>query len=351
MSEEQQTSHRANIPVAERIAAKMAEVAAESGEGEETLESSGGESAEVTETPIAEVTTEAAPAVEETDEQKSAREIRDKRAALFDEKLKAAREKRQAQRLEEKARAERKAAAADRKAAEAERAALADGRKDFRKFFEANGMDARQAYEEMTKQALEAGTPEAEQRRQLEALQKHFEDKFTPVQRELEALREREAKWAAQSHEHAMVSNYQQAAVDPAYTDLRAEYDDATLMEYVRHYDRNPSELVQHADTYGVRLTDPANGFTMREILDVLKSAQDAHERAKQARRAAIAPTGPQSAQPSVNGTAPRRNAGTAVGNDLAAQRASTKAEAPGLSPKERMRQRAAEEIRRHGGR
>ena len=352
----EQATQRTNIPIAERIAAKMNAIAGEPGEveAEEATDAPEAEaSGEPTETPLEQVTTEAAaPVAEETEEQKAVRAERAKRAELFEEKLKGAREKRQAQRLAEKAREERRAAENDRKAAAAERAKY-EGLKEgtFKQTLEALGRDPRQAWEEMNREAIEGSTPEAQAKRREEALKRELDEKLTPLQQELKDLREREAKWAAQAHETAMVTSYQREAVDPVYADLRTEYDDATLMEYVRHYDKNPTELHAHAQEYGVRLTDPANGFTMREILDVLKSAQDAHERAKQARRAAIAPPGPQSAQPSVNGTAPRRNAGTAVGNDLAAQRASAKAEAPGLSPRERMRLRAAEEIRRSGGR
>jgi hypothetical protein len=293
----------------------------------------------------------AAPVEREAPDQ--AAEVREANAALLREKLARATEKRQAERIKERAREERKAAAADRAAAAAEKAKY-DGLRtgSFKDTLAALGRDPRKTWEEMNQEAIEASTPEAAARREKEAAERReqereaaLEERFKPVLSELEQLRAERAQWAAQAHQSKVHNAFQHAAADPAFTDLRIEYDDGALLEYATYYDKNPDEFRAHAHQYGVRLTAPEKGFTMHELLQMLSAAQAAHNNGVQARRAAHRPPERQSGSPTVNGTAPRRNAAV-TGNDSANGRA-TGTEDSALSPRERMRQRAREEIRR----
>jgi hypothetical protein len=269
------------------------------------------------------------------------------RAALLEEKLAHAREKRQAQRLAERAKADRQAAAAEREAAAAERSKY-DGLRtgSFKDTLQALGRDPMKTFEEMQREAIEASTPEAAARREREASERALEERFKPILSELEQLRAERAQWAAQSHATAIRSSFQQAAADPAFADLRVEYDDETLLEHAQFYDKNPDQFRAAAHQHGVRLTDPAKGFTMHELLQMLSAAQAAHNAGVQARRAAQRPPAPQAGTPTVNGTAPRRNAAV-NGTDSANGRAPAGTEDSSLSPRERMRLRAREEIRR----
>jgi hypothetical protein len=356
--DEPNVSHRANTPIADRLHAKMNALAGEPSEGETVEADSGGDEPIVTETPLEQVTTETQADEPGTPEQLEAK-TKAARLALFEEKLQAKREENQAKRLAAKAKADRKAAQEDREAAAAERKKY-DGLKvgTFKETIAALGRDPRKTWEDMNREMIEASTPEAQARRDKEAAEQALDERFKPLQSELEQIRaEREQlrlereQLAEQGHSRALVTNFQQAAADPAFKDLRIEYADDALLDHAKHYDKNPDQLRAAAAQYGVRLTAPEKGFTMHELLQVLSAAQSAHNEGVQARRAALSSAEPQSAAPpTVNGTAPRRNAGTAVGNDLASQRASAKSEASGLSPKERVRLRADEAIRRSGG-
>ncbi len=310
---------------------------------------------EVTETDVAEVSTEGATeeteaAALDTPEQVEAK-ARAARLELYEEKLKAQREKRQGQRIAERAKADRKAAQAERAAAAAERAKY-DGLKEgsFKQTLEALGRDPRAAWEEMNREAIEASTPEAQAKRDEAARQKALDDRLNPMQQELEQLRAERAQFAAREHHSNLVTNYQRAVADPAFADLRIEYPDEALLEHAQHYDKHPDQLRSAAEQYGVRLTAPEKGFTMHELLQVLAAAQAAHTAGVQARRAAQSSAELRSTpQPTVNGTAPRRSADTAIGNDLASQRASARPVVSG-SVKDRVRQRIEDEIRRGGG-
>ncbi len=346
MDEPTGTSSRTNVPIAERIAAKVNALAAEQpvdevdGDGEST----------VPEAPLEQTTTETVETqATEVDPEAKARATR---LALFEEKLKAKREENQAKQLAARAKADRLAAKAERDAAAAERAKY-DGLKQgtYKETLEALGRDPRKAWEEMNREAIEASTPEAQARRDREEAQRALDERFKPVLSELEELREERKTYLAQAHENRLVGGFQRAAADPAFKDLRIEYPDEALLDHARYYDKNPGDLRVAAKQFGVQLTDPNKGFTMHELLQVLSAAQSAHNAGVQARRAALSPAEPQSAAPpTVNGTAPRRNAGTAVGNDLASQRASAKAEVSGMSVKDRVRARIDAEIRRSGG-
>ncbi len=248
--------------------------------------------------------------------------------ANIEAKLAEARDRRAAANHGKRARAERQAAEAARKEAEAERAVLAEGRKDYKKFFEANGMDPRAAYEDMTRQAIESNTPEAAIKRMQEDFRKEIaalrESEVEPLKKSLAQLEEEKQALASRAYDGQLVHAFSSEVQDPSYASLRTEYDDADLLEYVRHFDKNPRVLIAEAKRFGVRLTNSDGRFTMREALNVLKSAQDAHDQGRQQRAAKLAPAAPSAKSPTVNGTAPRGgNVGTTIGNDVASERAS----------------------------
>ncbi len=203
----------------------------------------------------------------------------------------------------------------------------------------AMGRDPGKVFEEMQREAIEASTPEAELKRMRADFERQMGEKLAPLQETIEALKREREEMANQSYESNLVGAFKATVTDPAYIDLRAEYDDQGLFEYVQHFDKNPTAFFAAAKHYGVRLTDPSRGFTMPEILGVLKAAQDAHDRGKQERRSKLLPASPpgqtQPGKPhTVNGTAARSNAGTPIGNDLATERSTPSRK---LSRKERI--------------
>lgn len=255
--------------------------------------------------------------------------------ALIEEKLAAQRERRQAAGLSTKAKEAAARAAAAAAAAEAERSKWESLRQgNFLEGVRAMGRDPREVFAEMQREAIEASTPEAELKRMRADFEKQLGEKLQPLQETIEQLRTEREQLEARQREHAarvyeqtLVSAYRESINDPAYMDLRAEYGDEGLFGYVDHFDKNPQQFLQAAHHYGVRLTDPSKGFTMPEILTVLKAAQEAHDKGKQERRSKFMPASPpdqtQSGKPhTVNGTAASPNAGTPIGNDLAAERA-----------------------------
>ncbi len=299
------------MPVADTIAARITEVS-QAVEGEEP-------------TPEAEETTEAVATLEAAvapeDEEKAAKR------ALIEAKLAEARDRRAAANQGKKARAEREAAAEDRKAAAEEKAKWdAIGKGSYRDGLLALGKDPRVEWEKMNREAIEAGTPEAQQKALEEKIERRLAEieaqKLAPLQQTIEELKAREQSLAAQAHEGQLLSAFQTELKDPSYIGLRTEYDDADLIGYVKHFDKNPQAFYEAAKHYSVSLTDPGRGFTMREILTVLKSAQDAHDQGRQQRASKLAPAASSAKTPTVNGTAPRGNAGTTIGNDLAGERA-----------------------------
>ncbi len=347
-----------------RLAAKANAEAGDTTDGEDVSGGVGADLEEdastdhITETPL-DGSAAAAPAkapsaarAEETPEQAEAKAAKVARSKLLEEKWQEAREKRQAAKIKEQARAERQAAAEDRKAVAAEKARY-DGLKtgSYRDTLVALGRDPAKTFAEMQREQIEASTPEAQARRQREEDERALEERFKPVLSELEQLRAERAQWAADAHASAIQNSYQHAAADPAFANLRIEYSDEVLLDHASYYDKKPQEFFAVADEYGVKLTHPGKGFSMHEVLQVLSAAQAAHDSGVQARRAAQRPAEHQSASPTVNGTAPRRNAGTAPGNGLASERGPTgAADSAVLSPQDRMRARARDEIRRSGG-
>ena len=280
-------------------------------------------------------------------------EVRAARLKLFEEKLADRRAKNQGERLRAQARAEAKAIADERKAVAAEKAKYEGLRTgSFKQTLSALGRDPVKTFAEMQQEAIEASTPEGQARREREAAEQRekekeaaLEERFKPILSELEQLRAERAQWAEETHKHNIQQSYATVAADPAFKELRIEYPDDALLEYAHMYDRNPEAFYAAASEYGVRLTSPGKGFSMHELLQVLSAAQAAHSSGVQARRAAQSPPERQSGSPTVNGTAPRRNA-AATGNDLARE-TPTGAEDRSLSPAERLRLRTQRAI--HG--
>lgn len=257
-----------------------------------------------------------------------------------------ARAREQAEREAARIRAE---AQAEREAAAKERAEIAAGRKDYKKFFEANGLNPREAYEEMTRQAIEAGTPEG----QLRAAQEGWKAEMESLRGEVKSLREEREQARREAEEHAKAtafrSDYDEALKLADYSALRDAYDDDALLEKAALLRDNPEAFYANAKRYGVRLTSPAEGYRMTDILNVLAAADAAYEETRAKRRAARTAASPPTAAPqaaptasTVNGTTERRNAGTStVGNDLATQRASDGKFLPkGRTAAERLRER-----------
>lgn len=277
---------------------------------------------------------------------------------LMAEKLKEVRERRQASTALKEARAKeahvaklRAEAEEDRKAAAAEKAALADARKDYKAFFEANGMDARAAYEELTKQALEAGTPEAQMKAMQAAWKAEMAETVEPLKKTIEELTKERDEAQKAAADRSFAADFDGSIKDDAYRELRIEYSDERLYQHAKRFRDEPKFFYAVAREHQVRLTDPANGFTMPDILNVLSAVQAKHREGTESRRAALAPSEPAAQQaapsPTVNGTAARPNAGQTIGNDLTTARAADGKFIPkGTTASQRVRERA----RRLGG-
>ncbi len=301
--------------------------------GVESASADGGESpAETAET----ATTASAASPEAPNEAKL-------RHQLLEEKLAAAREERQRVRAEmDRAKAAADAAEADRKAAAEERAKYDNLKKGtFLETIKALGHDPRETFEQMKAEAIESGTPEAQIRKmeerfaaQVASYEKKLADTIAPLQETIDRLTKEKAEAAEQATEAQFAADFQ--AHLPQYEGLRSEYDDEALFGIVRGLKNDPSRLYAHAQSLG--LTLPANGFNMIHILDVLKATQERHERIKRERQAKAAPppAAPAAAK-TVNGTTDKRNAGSALGNDLATSRASGSVAKPRLTFEQRI--------------
>lgn len=285
-------------------------------------------------------------------------EVRSKRLALLEEKLAEQRERRQAARLAEEAARLKKEAEAEKEAAAKVRADLAEGKKNYKKFFEANGMNAEQAYRELYREMMEAGTPEAQIRQmqdvfkaQQEALKTELEAKMTSLSEELAREREEKAQTQAHLREQKLLHTFARESADETFLEVRAEYGDQEVFQLIRDWDKNPEALFDAAKNYGVSLANPGEGFTMREALGVIKAVYDHDRTQREQRRARLLPpkTEPADSQPAertrtVNGTSEKRNAGKTITNDLASSRASSGRQ---LSRKERIEALAEQEDRR----
>lgn len=242
-------------------------------------------------------------------------------------------------------------AAADREAAQAERAKWEGARGDYKKAFEELGLNAREVYEEMTRQAIEADTPEAKLKAMQAAWKAEMDATVAPLQKELAELRDRDKRARLDAAERGFSDDFAATVKSETYSALRVEYPDERLFNLARDLRDNPDALFSEARRLNVRLTDPSQGFTMADILNVMHAAHGEHEQGRESRRqsspsaapANTAPTDASAKQPTVNGTTAPRNAGSAtIGNDLATARASDGKFIPrGTSAAQRIRERA----------
>jgi hypothetical protein len=191
------------------------------------------------------------------------------------------------------------------------------------------GGDPREVFEAMKREALEAGTPEA----QIAKVTSTFEAKIAALEAKLaesEKARETEKQQiAAAQAAQVFETDFQRAYSDKAFASIAAEYPDpADVFPIVAAMKENPDALFQTAEALGVDLgvdlTDPDATFNMSHIFRVLVAQQAAHEAKKQRlTKSAEPPQSPpvppaEAKKPTVNG-AEARKAGTTIGNDLAA--------------------------------
>jgi hypothetical protein len=311
---------------AEEAPAADADSASEAESGSPpTAEASGTESASADES------TSGASSGSPPDAGSSSPEAPNDRHALLQEKLDAIREQRAAARLEAEAKRLREEAEADRKAAAEERAKLeARKKKPWLERIKEDGENPADVFEAMRVEALKAGTPEAK----IEALEAAHQAELAAIRDEFKAFREsleaektaaEEARRQAEAEAEARVfdSHFQTALGLPQFASLAEEYEPETLYGIVAGLKENPDRLLAQARALRVNLTAPGGRFNMGDIFAVLKATQDAH-RAKLAARNPPQEQAPQAKGESktVNGTTDRRNAGSALGNDLATARA-----------------------------
>lgn len=274
------------------------------------------------------------------------------------EKLRATRERNAATEERKRAKRDREEAKRARAKVDEDRGALEKERLEWSDLskngsildkVKAAGGDVRQTFEAMKEEAIKAGQPEA----LVEKLSKKFDTELAAARKEVEDLRkERDAekKTAAdQATLHRFATDFSRNIVAPEFAELRVEHGDQRLFALADNLRNDTDAAVAYASQFGVRLTNPAAGLTMREILSVLKAAQEEHEREKTTRRTASTattertPTTAGSDPATVNGTAERRNAGPRnIGNDLATSTATGgKPKVMGTTPSARLREKA----------
>lgn len=258
------------------------------------------------------------------------------RQKLEEDRARRASKARRAQ-LEADAEAAKKA----REEAEAEKAKwsnLGKG-KSFLEAIKEAGHDPLKTFELMKDEALKAGTPEA----RLEAMSRAWEARHEALEKALEAEKsaraeerkaaeEAQKRTRAQAEHQAFVHEFDRTLRDPRYETLTDEYEPAQIFHVATTLSKNPDEFFRQALDLKVNLTSNDGTFTMKDILEVMKATQERHfaRLEEQRRKKSAAPqTSPESPQqppvaktPTVNGTA-ERNAGTSLGNQLAAARAS----------------------------
>lgn len=261
-------------------------------------------------------------------------------AAEVRAKLEADRQRRAERARAKQAEEDRAAAKRAREEAEAERAKFKDlGKgKSFLETIKELGKDPREAFEEMKREALLAGTPEGK----IEALQRAFDQRLEALDAELKAEKEaraaertaREAEQkriAEEQQQAAFVSDFKRAYQDPRFESLATEYPPERLHAIVASLATHPDTLFDHAAELGVDLTSDDGSFTMIDIFNVCLKTQERHQAYadEQRRKREAAPQTsqggqqrPEAKKPPVNGTVERK-AATVIGNDVATERAS----------------------------
>ena len=209
------------------------------------------------------------------------------------------------------------------------------------------GGDPRQVFEAMKEEALKAGTPEA----QIAKVTQTFETKIAALEAKLaakeEAEKQREARDAAAAQERQFQTDFATALKQEAFAPLLEEYEPQDLYPLVQSLASDPQLLFDTAEALGVDLgidlTDPEETFNMGHIFTVMRAQQAAHEAKRQRLKKSAEPQQSPPAQPAearkptVNGTE-ARNAGTTIGNDLAASQGSQKPDYSKESHKERLK-------------
>lgn len=211
-----------------------------------------------------------------------------------------------------------------------------------------DGEDPRAAFEAMKKEALEAGTPEA----QIAKMTAAFETKLAALEKELAAERDARAaekQQAAQAQaDQVFQSDFARAYKDPRFQTIAEEYvDPDDLFPLVKAFGDNPDALFATAEALGVDLgidlTDEDATFNMSHIFRVLAAQQAAHEAKRQRlKKSAEPPQSPpvkpdEAKKPTVNG-AEARKAGTTIGNDLASSSAGAPPDTSGETHKQRLK-------------
>lgn len=213
------------------------------------------------------------------------------------------------------------------------------------------GGDPREVFEAMKREALESGTPEA----LISKVTKTFEGQIAELKAQLAARdkadEQRQQREAAQAQARQFQTDFATALKQPTFAPLLEEYEPQDLYPLVQSLASDPQMLFDTAETLGVDLgidlTDPEETFNMGHIFTVLRAQQAAHEAKKQRLRKSAEPQQSQPGQPAeakkptVNGTE-ARNAGTTIGNDLAASSAGAPPDYSKESHKERIKRLAA---------
>lgn len=209
------------------------------------------------------------------------------------------------------------------------------------------GGDPREVFEAMKREALESGTPEA----LVAKVTKTFEGQIAELRQALQAereARETEKRAAAQqAQEFEFQTDFHKALKVDAFKPLLEEYEPQELYPLVRSLRDDPQLLFETAEGLGVDLgidlTDPEATFNMGHIFTVMRAQQAAHEakrqRLKKSAEPQQSPPVPpaEARRPTVNGTE-ARNAGTTIGNDLAASQGTAKPDYSQESHKERLK-------------
>lgn len=229
------------------------------------------------------------------------------RRSLLRERLEDAKERRKAASLLSKAKQQFEAAETARSEAEAERArvrAAIEG--GWKTGLAEVGWAPHEVIEGMTREALDAQTPEAMQR----TLQKLVESQVSPLQAKIdayEAERQRHQEQRAAWQQEQAVANFSRA-VEVAVK--APEYEVLDIYE--------PGEIVGIAHAMAENLTAQGETCTVKDILDVLKQRQEEYEERHQRRLTKRQSPGASGPPRMVNGTVPR--AGSVLGNALASE-------------------------------
>lgn len=249
-------------------------------------------------------------------------------------KLAHDRKLRSAKQLKREAKVDREAAAAARKAAEDDAAHWKSLGKDksWLDAVKASGRDPREVYAEMQKEALKAGTPDAQieaANARIAALEKKISDDAETTKK---ANEERSKKESATAQQRAFATDFQRGMGDPRFAPLLEEYEPAQLFAVADSLRSDPRRLFTQAGSLSLSLTHDDGTYTMLDILNVMRATQAAHHEGMQRRKtnaasqsSTAAPKQAPAARPPVNGTVAREADPVTITNDLADSNASAR--------------------------